>query len=156
MVPSSLGLHRICGKNVKGCTTMKRTLALLLALAMMLSALAGCAKEPAETPSGSGSTSGTTSGSTSGSGTTSGGTTTGGTTTTEPVKVEPYGTFRDYTTTEITNLYPGENGDSDASDILKGTLLKPYDQALNEEGKVGYISELMAEYPVPACTSYKL
>ena len=77
---------------------MKKTLALLLALAMMLSVLAGCAKDPASDPADpTPSTPADPTPSTPSDPTP--------TPTPDPVvKTEPYGTFRDYTTTEITNI----------------------------------------------------
>lgn len=120
---------------------MKKTLALLLALAMMLSVLAGCAKDPASDPADP-------TPSTPADPTPS--TPSNPTPTPAPdpvVKTEPYGTFRDYSTTEITNINPHENADSAAGDLFM-TLLRPYIQIPTADGTAfEYVGELAAELP---------
>lgn len=68
----------------------------------------------------------------------------------EPEGNKPYGTLRMYTTTEITTLNPHENMDSDAESLIKGTLLKPYEEVPTEDGSTShYVPELAAELPTP-------
>lgn len=68
----------------------------------------------------------------------------------EPIAQKPYGILRMYTTAEITNINPHESMDSDADDLIKGTLLKPYAEVPTEDGSTShYVPELASELPTP-------
>lgn len=119
---------------------MKKHLALLLALSMLLAVLVGCSeKSSTEAPQTETSTTQSTETVPDESATSE-----------EETASAPYGILKTYSTAEITTLNPFENGNSDASDLISGTLLKPYVEAPTGDGSSYYYKpELAAEEPTP-------
>lgn len=117
---------------------MKKCVALILCTSMLLTAVTGCGKKEEAPTIGSQQAESTAAVAQESSGAA------------EETVQKPYGILKTYSTTEITTINPFENADSDATDFISGTLIKPYVTVPSGDGESYYYKpELAAEEPTP-------